>query len=111
MNKIEKDFAKYFAEELVEKEPEFANDLYFALDEIFVKKTPWHTELTQVVNSWVNPKPEKTYIATVEDATDGSGDAILNFPEGMCDELGWKEGDTLNFDVRDDGKIYIMKVS
>lgn len=45
--------AKWWAETLYEADPEFANDVYFALDEIFVKKTPWHTELTSVVNNWV----------------------------------------------------------
>ena len=45
--------ARDYARALVDSDPEFANDLYFALDEIFVKKAPWHTELTQVVNNWV----------------------------------------------------------
>lgn len=48
------DNAKLYAKALFEQNPEFANDLYFALDEIFVKKTPWHTELTKVVHNWVN---------------------------------------------------------
>lgn len=48
------DKAKWWAETLYEVDPEFANEVYFALDEIFVKKTTnWHTELTSVVNTWV----------------------------------------------------------
>lgn len=45
--------ARDYARALVDLDPEFANDLYFALDEIFVKKTTWHEELTKVVHNWV----------------------------------------------------------
>lgn len=104
-------FAKIYAEDLAKNDPDFANDLYFALDEIFVKKTPWHTELTQVIHNWVNPE-QKIYVdCLIEDADDGSGDAILNFPDGLCDNLGWKEGDTLNLEIGDDGKLHITKKS
>lgn len=47
------DEARVYARDMFESDPEFANDLYFALDEIFVKKTEWHEELTKVVHSWV----------------------------------------------------------
>lgn len=103
--------AKEWAEFLYDFNPEFANDIYFELEDIFVKKPSWHTELTQVVHNWVNPEQKIYADCVVEDATDGSGDAILNFPEGLCDDLGWKEGDTLNLEIRDDGKLHITKKS
>ena len=104
-------FAKIYAEDLAKNDPEFANDLYFALDEIFVKKTPWHKELTQVVHQWVNPS-KKIYVdCVIKDANDGSGDGILTFPEGLCDDLGWKEGDTLNLELFDGEKLRITKLS
>jgi hypothetical protein len=53
----------------------------------------WHAELSKVVHNWVNPK----IYATIEDTKDGSGDRILNFPEGFCETQGWKVGDTLGF--------------
>lgn len=43
----------------------------------------------------------KTYIGTIEDAPDGSGDGILTFPPEMIEELGWKEGQELNLKVVD----------
>jgi bifunctional DNA-binding transcriptional regulator/antitoxin component of YhaV-PrlF toxin-antitoxin module len=49
--------------------------------------------------------------ATIEDAEDGSGDGILTFPPEMIQELGWKEGDVLKLDVREDGLIYISNLS
>lgn len=52
------DRAKWWAETLYEVDPEFANEVYFALDEIFVKKTPWHQDLTQIVNQWVKSNEE-----------------------------------------------------
>lgn len=70
---------------------------------------PWQ-HLTQVVNTWVNPKPKTYGPLTIEDASDGSGDGILTFPPEMVEELGWKEGDTLNFRASDDGTIIVTKV-
>lgn len=32
---------------------------------------------------------------TVEEADDGSGDAILPLPPDLLEQAGWKEGDTL----------------
>ena len=70
---------------------------------------PWQ-HLTQVVNTWVNPKPKTYGPLNIEDAADGSGDGILTFPPEMVEELGWKEGDTLNFRASDDGTIIVTKV-
>jgi hypothetical protein len=39
-----------------------------------------------------------------------TGDAILEFPDEMLDIVGWKEGDTLSWDVQDDGTIIITAV-
>lgn len=101
--------AKDYATELVKYDPEFANDLYFALDDIFVKKTSWHTELTKIVHNWANTKPVITEYASIEDAGDGSGDGILTFPEGFCETQGWKVGDTLDLFASSDGNLIISK--
>ena len=73
--------------------------------------TSWHEDLTAVIHQWVNPKPSFSVYAHIEDAGDGSGDGILTFPEGMCESVGWKAGDTLDFHLASDGKLHISKIS
>jgi hypothetical protein len=41
-------------------------------------------------------KKEKTRTVILKDADDGSGDAILIFPEGLTDEMGWAVGDKID---------------
>ena len=97
------------AKELVRSDPELANDIYFALDDELVKKQePWQ-ELTKVIHQWVNPKPKLCFTSYIEDARDGSGDGILTFPPEIIEEFGWKEGDTLNLEVSEDGTLIITK--
>jgi hypothetical protein len=36
-------------------------------------------------------------------------DLVLPLPPDLLKELGWKTGDTLLWDVRDDGSIYLSK--
>lgn len=97
------------AQAIIKSDPELANDIYFALDEELVKKRqPWQ-ELTDVVHQWVNPKPKIYGPLYIEEAEDGSGDGILTFPPEMIEELGWKEGDTLNLEVSEDQTIIITK--
>lgn len=40
-----------------------------------------------------------------------TGDLILPIPPQMLESLGWKEGDELQFDITEEGKIYIRKAS
>lgn len=52
----------------------------------------------------------KTYTAEVlEDPNDPEG-AVLQFPEEMLAELGWTEGDTLNWAVQENGTVILTKV-
>jgi hypothetical protein len=41
------------------------------------------------------------YVIDVQEANDGSGDAILQFPEEFIAETGWKEGTVLNLRVEE----------
>lgn len=100
---------KRLAEAFIRVEPELANDFYFAMEETFVKKQESWRELTQIVHNWVNPKPKIYTGITIDDAEDGSGDGVLTFPEGMCEELGWKEGDTIIFTTSELGHITVSK--
>jgi hypothetical protein len=38
-----------------------------------------------------------------------SGDLILPIPQPLLDRLGFKEGDEIKFDLREDGSILISK--
>ena len=50
-----------------------------------------------------------SYTAKVLEICD-NGDAIIELPPEMCEDLQWKEGDTLNISL-EDGKIILKKVS
>jgi hypothetical protein len=39
-----------------------------------------------------------------------TGDLIIPIPPQALEQLGWKEGDEIKFDVGQDGKIYIKKL-
>ena len=51
--------------------------------------------------------PMKSYISEVVEVTK-DGDAIIDLPEEMLKELGWKEGDVLDMNMVD-GKIILKK--
>lgn len=44
---------------------------------------------------------KKSWIANITETDDGSGDAILNFPDDFITEVGWKEGTVLNLRVEE----------
>jgi hypothetical protein len=49
----------------------------------------------------------KTYTATVEE--DENGDAIIPLPPEMLEELGWKEGDTIDWKDNGNGSFSLTK--
>lgn len=48
---------------------------------------------------------------TLEDAGDGSDDAILVLPDDLLERTDWREGDALNLSMLDDGSILMVKKS
>lgn len=52
----------------------------------------------------------KSYVTLIEEAPDGSGDGILTFPDEMIAELGWKEGQRLQFSVSEEGNIILKAI-
>jgi len=38
-----------------------------------------------------------------------TGDLIIPIPPKVLEDLGWKEGDQVDFDIGKDGKIYVRK--
>lgn len=51
----------------------------------------------------------KRYTAEVVEICE-NGDAILQLPPELCEELGWNAGDTVNI-TEQDGKIVIRKIN
>lgn len=51
-----------------------------------------------------------SWTLNVEEANDGSGDAILIFPPELLEQAGWKEGDMLDWIDQKDGSWLLKKV-
>ena len=43
----------------------------------------------------------KKYIVTTKDTGDGSGDLMIEFPPELITELGWREGDDVDYEIID----------
>jgi len=39
-----------------------------------------------------------------------NGDAVIELPPELCQELGWRLGDTLDIDVDKDNNIIVKKI-
>jgi hypothetical protein len=52
----------------------------------------------------------KPYYIDLIDANDGTGDSILQFPDELLAETGWKEGTVLNMRVEESptGNVIIV---
>lgn len=66
-------------------------------------------QLEQIIYNWVNPKDYFAGYGYITDSEDGSGDGILTFPEGLCEKMGWNEGDTLDFSFDEESQSIIVK--
>ena len=51
-----------------------------------------------------------SWVAQLIESDDGSGDAILQFPDELIEQKGWKEGTVLNLQVeeRPTGNVLII---
>ena len=50
----------------------------------------------------------KTWTTELIETDDGTGDAILQFPDELIEEMGWKEGTVLKLAVKN-GLLYITE--
>jgi hypothetical protein len=52
----------------------------------------------------------KTYSVDIIEADDGSGDAILQFPDELLSDMGWSEGTVLNLQIEktETGNVLII---
>lgn len=57
-----------------------------------------------------SPQDNIRYEVITHEADDGSGDLILPIPPHLLKEMNWKEGDELDIQVSEDGRITITKV-
>jgi hypothetical protein len=55
------------------------------------------------------PGEERLRYEVITQEDPESGDLILPIPQPLLDQLGFKEGDELTFDLRKDGSILITK--
>lgn len=67
-----------------------------------MESTSWKKQESKLKNS-------KTFTSKVLEICD-NGDAIIELPPELLEEVGWKEGDTVNIEQREDKRIYISKV-
>lgn len=52
----------------------------------------------------------KTYtIPITEDPI--TKDLVIEFPDSLMEQVGWKAGDTVKWEIREDGTCYLFKVS
>lgn len=56
-----------------------------------------------------NPEQFTTRYEVITQEDPETGDLLLPIPPQMLKELGWKEGDELDFDIRKDGSIFLKK--
>ena len=48
---------------------------------------------------------------TVETKEDENGDLVFDLPEDLLRQVGWKEGDTIDFKIQEDGSAIMEKVN
>jgi len=51
-----------------------------------------------------------SWIVTLVEAEDGSGDLVMPLPQDFLDQQGWREGDTLDWKDNEDGSWTLSKV-
>jgi antitoxin component of MazEF toxin-antitoxin module len=52
----------------------------------------------------------KQYLATVVDVLE-NGDAVLQFPPELIEELGWTDGTVVDIEIDESGRITIKRVN
>lgn len=56
-----------------------------------------------------NPAQDNIRYEVITQEDPETGDLLLPIPPQMLKQLGWKEGDELDFDIRKDGTIFLKK--
>jgi hypothetical protein len=53
-------------------------------------------------------KNPKSYTSYVIDCNDGTGDCMIEFPDELIQELGWKDGIELDLKVDPAGNVIVI---
>lgn len=56
-----------------------------------------------------NPAQDNIRYEVITQEDPETGDLLLPLPPQLLKQLGWKEGDELDFDIRKDGTIFLKK--
>lgn len=56
-----------------------------------------------------NPALSQTRYEVITQEDPETGDLILPIPEPILRAMGWKEGDDINIDIDNEGKLYLKK--
>jgi len=59
---------------------------------------------------WGILESPKSWIAIILEDPNDPNECILQFPEGLLERVGWKEGDTLSWEATINGVIIVRKV-
>jgi hypothetical protein len=51
---------------------------------------------------------KKSWLLTPEEDPK-TGELVITFPPDALEEMGWKEGDVINWDQKEDGSIILSK--
>lgn len=51
----------------------------------------------------------KVWTTTVQEDPDNPDELMIVFPDELMEQVGWKPGDTINWDMRDDGTAVLTK--
>lgn len=52
---------------------------------------------------------EKTSWTITPETDPETGDLIITFPPDLLEQAGWKENDTLIWNMKDDGSVHLTK--
>lgn len=61
-------------------------------------------------STWADRSKAGIWRARLQDAGDGSGDCLLELPDELLDQVGWKTGDILDLSVSDDGTLVLWRL-
>jgi hypothetical protein len=56
-----------------------------------------------------NPAAGQVRYEVITQEDPETGDLILPIPEPILKSMGWKEGDEINIDIDQEGKLYLKK--
>ena len=56
-----------------------------------------------------NPALSQTRYEVITQEDPETGDLILPIPEPILRAMGWKEGDDIDIDIDNEGKLYLKK--